>query len=64
MADPVVPPDVLRALEGDSDAKHAFEKLPLSHKREYLNWVVEAKKTDTRTRRIAAMVKRLGTAST
>ena len=64
MADPAVPPDVLLALEGDRDAKSAFEKLPLSHKREYVKWVVEAKTADTRTRRIAAMVKRLGTAST
>lgn len=64
MADLVVPPDVLLALEGNSDAKSAFEKLPLSHKREYLKWVVEAKTADTRTRRIAAMLTRLGTAST
>ena len=63
MADLVVPPDVLRDLEGDRDAKSAYEKLPPSHKREYLKWVVEAKTADTRTRRIAEMVKRLGTAS-
>jgi uncharacterized protein YdeI (YjbR/CyaY-like superfamily) len=36
-----------------------FEKLPPSHKKEYIKWIDEAKKPETRLARIQKMVKML-----
>jgi uncharacterized protein YdeI (YjbR/CyaY-like superfamily) len=38
--------------------------LPQSHQREYLKWVLEAKKADTRTRRVTGMIERLASGTT
>ena len=51
--------DITEALRSNTAALSAFEGLPPSHKREYLNWIDEAKKADTRQRRIAGMIERL-----
>jgi uncharacterized protein YdeI (YjbR/CyaY-like superfamily) len=49
----VVVPDNLRiALQKNKKALATFEKLPLSHKREYIEWITEAKTEATRTRRL------------
>lgn len=55
----VVPDDVQAALEKAPAAKAHFETLPPSHKREYLGFVTEAKKPETRARRLAQLVSRL-----
>ena len=52
----VVPADLREALAADPVAKTAFAKLSYSHQREYVEWIEEAKRPDTRTRRIAATV--------
>jgi len=54
-----VPDDILAALNGDPEAKARFDGLPESHKQEYLKWVLEAKKPETRARRVRGMVERL-----
>jgi Bacteriocin-protection, YdeI or OmpD-Associated/Domain of unknown function (DUF1905) len=54
-----VPADLRAALAGDAGAKAAFAKLSYTHRREYVEWVEEAKRPDTRTRRIAATVERV-----
>jgi uncharacterized protein YdeI (YjbR/CyaY-like superfamily) len=47
------PPDELAAaLAKNKKAQKAFEKLPPSHKREYIEWITEAKGEATRKRRI------------
>jgi uncharacterized protein YdeI (YjbR/CyaY-like superfamily) len=69
--------DIEEALRSNSAALSAFEGLPPSHKREYLNWMTgswpsgpfsdrsdrvqmtEAKRDDTRKRRIAGMIDKL-----
>jgi Bacteriocin-protection, YdeI or OmpD-Associated/Domain of unknown function (DUF1905) len=51
-----VPADLRAALAADPVAKAAFGKLSYTHKREYVEWVEEAKRPDTRARRIAATV--------
>jgi uncharacterized protein YdeI (YjbR/CyaY-like superfamily) len=51
--------DIEEALRANPAALSAFEALPPSHKREYLNWIDEAKRDDTRKRRIAGMIERL-----
>jgi hypothetical protein len=54
-----VPEDFARALAGNEAAKKAFDKLSYSHKREYVEWINEAKKEETRKRRIAKAVEKL-----
>ncbi|MEX0627533.1 MAG: YdeI/OmpD-associated family protein [Cucumibacter sp.] len=51
--------DIETALKAGPSALEAFEKLPPSHRREYLEWVAEAKRPETRARRIAGMIERL-----
>jgi uncharacterized protein YdeI (YjbR/CyaY-like superfamily) len=46
-------PDLARALDRDEAARSAFDRLPPSHRREYVEWIVEAKRPETRERRVA-----------
>jgi hypothetical protein len=48
-----VPPALQAALDGDPQARAAFEKLSFTHRREYARWVAEAMKDETRERRTA-----------
>ena len=53
VAKPVtVPADLTRALQKSAKARAAFEAFSPSHKREYVQWIVEAKTDDTRKRRL------------
>ena len=54
-----VPPDLRSALSGDAAADASFAKLSFTHQREYVEWVEEAKRAETRARRIAATVDRV-----
>jgi uncharacterized protein YdeI (YjbR/CyaY-like superfamily) len=47
-----IPKDFRMALSRNKTALEAFEKLPPSHKREYIEAIKEAKKPETRARRI------------
>jgi uncharacterized protein YdeI (YjbR/CyaY-like superfamily) len=55
-AEIAVPDDVAQALGGDAAAQAAFDGFAPSHRRDYLEWIVEAKQPATRARRIAQMV--------
>ena len=46
------PEDFARALKANREAKAAWEKLSYSHQKEYAGAIEEAKKPETRTRRI------------
>jgi hypothetical protein len=59
-AEVTVPEDVRAALAGAPAARAAFEKLPPSHRREHIEAIDEAKKPETRQRRIRRMLERLG----
>ncbi|HRP07426.1 MAG TPA: YdeI/OmpD-associated family protein [Gemmatimonadales bacterium] len=50
------PPEFTRALRKQPGAVKAFEKMPPSHRREYIEWITEAKRAETRDRRIATAV--------
>lgn len=50
------PPDLLKALSRRKSAKAAWDKLSYSHRREYINAIEEAKKPETRARRIGKAV--------
>jgi hypothetical protein len=52
----VVPDDLASALGSNPQARTAFEKLSPSHKREYIEWITEAKTQPTRTRRLATAI--------
>jgi uncharacterized protein YdeI (YjbR/CyaY-like superfamily) len=52
-------PDVIEALRANPAALSTFEGLAPSHKAEYLKWIDEAKRDETRARRIAGMIERL-----
>jgi len=54
-----VPDDLQQALDGAHAAQRAFERLAHSHQREYVEWIEEAKRPETRARRIEKTVERL-----
>ncbi len=51
------PPELKKAFAKNKAAKVAFEKMPYSHKKEYVEAIVEAKKPKTRARRIEGVLK-------
>ena len=54
-----VPADLASALDQDAQANEQFAGLSFSHKREYVNWIEEAKRAETRERRIAKALEML-----
>jgi uncharacterized protein YdeI (YjbR/CyaY-like superfamily) len=44
-------------LSKNKKAKDVFDNFSPSHKREYLEWIVEAKTEETRNKRMAAAIK-------
>ena len=52
-APPRVPDELQRALQKSPKALAAFESFPPSHRREYIEWIAEAKREETRHRRAA-----------
>lgn len=52
----VVPPDLRKALNADKSAKKGFERMPPGKRRQLLGWIHDAKRTETRQRRIALVV--------
>ena len=56
-----VPEPLAAALAGDDEARAAFESLSYTHRKEYALWVAEAKRAETRERRVAETLQRLRT---
>ena len=54
-----VPPALQALLDADGVAREAFDALSFTHRREYANWIAEAKKTETRDRRAAKAIEML-----
>jgi hypothetical protein len=54
-----VPEELREALAGDPEAAAQFERLAFTHRREYAQWVAEAKRPETRARRVAETLQRL-----
>jgi len=48
-----VPDDLMAALKKNQQAQDAFENLSYSHKKEYVEWITEAKREETRLKRMA-----------
>jgi uncharacterized protein YdeI (YjbR/CyaY-like superfamily) len=52
----VIPDDLATALRANSAASSTFETFSPSHRREYVEWITEAKSQATRTRRLEQAV--------
>lgn len=55
----VVPPDLKAALAKDTAAKAVFDALSYTHRKEHIQALLEAKKPETRTRRLAKTLEML-----
>lgn len=53
---PEMHPELAAALARSPKAKAAFEQFAPSHRREYLDWIGEAKRAETRQKRIATAI--------
>ena len=53
------PVDLLESMNSNIKAKKIFEELSISHKNEYINWINEAKKEETRKKRILKTIEML-----
>jgi hypothetical protein len=51
-----IPKDLADALKKDREAKIRFGKLSYTHQKEYVTWIEEAKKDETRQRRLAKTI--------
>ena len=54
-----IPKDLMKELKKDKEAKAFFDKLSYTHRKEYVNWVTEAKKEETRQNRIIKTIEML-----
>jgi uncharacterized protein YdeI (YjbR/CyaY-like superfamily) len=51
-----MPPDLAAALKKNSKARATFNGFSPSHKREYLEWITEAKGAETRAKRLKTAI--------
>ena len=54
-----VPKDLMKELKKDKEAKAFFDKLSYTHQKEYVRWIEEAKKEETRQNRIVKTMEML-----
>jgi Bacteriocin-protection, YdeI or OmpD-Associated/Domain of unknown function (DUF1905) len=54
-----VPEALLEALAGDPAAKAAFDGMAFTHRKEYARWIAEAKRDETRDRRVSQALEML-----
>lgn len=54
-----VPPALAEALAADAEAAKRYAALAFSHRKEYARWVAEAKREETRDRRVAQAIEML-----
>jgi hypothetical protein len=54
-----IPPALAEALDSDPEAKAIYEGLAFTHRKEYARWISEAKRDETRERRLAKALEML-----
>ena len=54
-----IPKDLMKELKKEKEAKAFFDKLSYTHQKEYVRWVEEAKKEETRQNRIVKTIEML-----
>jgi hypothetical protein len=55
-----VPPALAAALEEHPELKEKFDKLAFTHRKEYASWISEAKRDETRAKRVQQALEMLG----
>jgi uncharacterized protein YdeI (YjbR/CyaY-like superfamily) len=55
----IAPADLADALAHDDEARRFFDILAYTHRKEWVRWIEEAKKTETRNARVARAVEAL-----
>ena len=55
-----LPDDLAKTLKKNKKEETIFNSLAYSHKKEYVEWIVTAKREETRTKRLTEMIERLG----
>ena len=55
----MVPEDMQSTLDKNEDARERFNELSYTHQKEYVDWILEAKRDTTRVRRIEKMIQKL-----
>jgi uncharacterized protein YdeI (YjbR/CyaY-like superfamily) len=53
----VAPPELRSALAKNSKARNTFEGFSYSHKKEYVQWITDAKREETREKRLKTTIK-------
>ncbi len=53
------PKDLAAAFTKHPEAKALFDRLSFTNKREYVTWIVEAKKSETRTKRVMSALEKI-----
>ena len=54
-----IPKDLVKEFKKDKQAKAAFDKLSYTHRKEYVRWIEEAKRAETRQTRIVKTMEML-----
>lgn len=54
-----IPAELKKVFKTGKEAKARFERLPYTHQREYVDWINEAKREETRLNRIAKTIEML-----
>ncbi len=54
-----IPDELAEGLASDAVAAEAFERLSFTHRREYAQWVSEAKRPETKARRVTQTLEKL-----
>lgn len=54
-----VPPELKKAFSKEKEAKAIFDKLSYTHQKEYVTWITEAKREETRQARVAKTIEML-----
>lgn len=54
-----IPQDLMKELKKDKEAKAFFDKLSYTHQREYVTWINEAKREETRQNRVVKTIEML-----
>lgn len=55
----IVPDDLKNVLETDENTKENFEQLSYSHKKEFVDWIEQAKREETRVKRIETTLRKI-----
>lgn len=54
-----IPEDLAKAFAKNKQAKIIFDKLPFTHRKEYVEWIITAKKIETRLKRVEGTMEKL-----